>query len=74
MSKVITKWVDLDDPEFKTVEYYTYIRKVVLAGLEYKIITPDKMGNLYMDDGATPISAELNGETVGVRYSMKALN
>ena len=75
MSEKITvsRWIDLDDAECKALEYYSYIRKVVFTGLEYKIIRADKNGCLFMMDG-NPVHAESNKELVGIRYSKKAPN
>lgn len=69
----VVRWADLDSPEIKALEYYTYIRKVVFTGLEYKIIRSDNSGCLFMMDG-NPVHANVGTELVGIKYSKKAAN
>lgn len=69
----VNRWIDLDSDECKALEYYTYIRKVVFTGLEYKIIKPDNSGCLWMVDG-NPVHAKSGEELVGIKYSKKAAN
>lgn len=70
----VTRWVDLESEECKSLEYYSYIKKVVDSGLKFKIITSDSNGHLFMDGGDTPIHADIKGELVGIKFSKTAAN
>lgn len=69
----ISRWLDLDSPEFKSIEDYTMSRRSTLRAIEVGAIIPDKNGNLYTENGI-PVWDYVNGECVGVRISAKALN
>lgn len=68
----IKRWIDIDGPEFKTLEDSSTIKKIVNMGLEAGAITLDKNG--YMWSGENPIHAENGSELVGLRCSKKAVN
>jgi hypothetical protein len=70
---MIERWIDIDSPEFKQVEQAHAVRKLTLRSLELQIVVPDKNGYLYTV-GGLPLNAELNGKTIGLRYSAKAAN
>jgi len=68
----IDRWIDLDGLDFKQVERHTFIRKIVMVGIEGGVIVADKAG--YLWQGENPVHAELDGKFVGLRYSAKAVN
>ena len=70
----VVRWIDIESADAKRIEYHSYVRQVIDAGLKYGIIKPDKQGNLYLEDGVTPVHAELDGQIVGLRASSKAAN
>lgn len=72
MSINIKRWIDLESPEFETIENPSVIKKLVKRGVELGAIQVDKNG--YMKSGENIIHVEIGTELVGLRYSSKASN
>lgn len=73
MNKVVVeRWVDMDSAEFKKIEHHAWIRRFTLRAIELGAVTIDKAGYIWSND--TPVHAELDGELVGLRYSVSAVN
>jgi hypothetical protein len=75
MSEKITvsRWIDIDSQEAKSLEDYSAYRKIIFTGLDCKIIKIDKSGCLFMMDG-NPVHTECNKQLVGIKFSKKAPN
>jgi hypothetical protein len=72
MSLNITRWIDMDGPDFQRLEQHNFIRKIIRVGIEGGAIKVDKAG--YMWQGENPVHAELDGGLVGLRFAAKAAN
>lgn len=72
MTENVTKWVDLDSQEFKTIECYDVLQQAIHEGIEEGEITVDKMGYLWQDN--MPLHTEVAGELVKLRLSTMAAN
>lgn len=68
----VSKWIDLDSPEFQKVEKPIFMRKITLIGVEGGVYQVDKAGYLWCK--SQPVTIELEGETVGLRFAAKAVN
>lgn len=68
------RWVDMNSDEFSVNEDYKKIRELTRRAIEVGAMVPNKDGNLYINGTNTPITDEINGEVVGVRFCQKACN
>lgn len=73
MSNVhIERWIDLDSADFKRMENHSWIRQKTLRAVELGVITVDRAGYMWFNE--TPIHGELDGQIVGLRLAVKAVN
>lgn len=72
MSVNLSRWIDIEGPDFKQVEDHQAVKKLVKTCLELDLITIDKNGYMWYKE--YPVHAEIGLELVGLRYSSKASN
>jgi hypothetical protein len=68
----ITRWVNLNSPEFQAKPDYKATLRFTLRAVELGAITADKDGRLCYPGGF--VNDTINGEVVGVRMPEKAAN
>ncbi len=69
---VITRWLNLDCPEFQAKDDYKRTHRFTLRAVELGAITADSEGRLCYPGGF--ITDTVGDETVGVRMPSKASN